>query len=89
MSIEYVTKGICFDNLLVEVSVVRYICEDCGRREAFHDVPTPYNEVVPTPQGKGWRIITPLDDGPECARCAACAKAKEDREMPHPSPAGQ
>ena len=75
MGIEYVTKEISFDNLLVEVSVVRYICDDCARREAFHDVPTPYNELVPTPQDKGWHIITPIDDGPEGARCASCVKS--------------
>jgi hypothetical protein len=80
MGIEFVTKGVCFDNLIVEVTVVRYTCDDCARRECFHDTPKPYNEIVPDPRSKGWRIITPIDDGTEGARCAACAKAKEERE---------
>lgn len=75
MPIEAVSKMVGFDNLLVEVSVLRYICntEGCGSRECFHDVPTPYNEPVPTPSGRGWSHGMAIEDGSEqpvfCPQC--------------------
>jgi len=80
VSIEYVTRGMTFDNLYVEVTVIRYICNECARRECFHDVPTPYGEAVPTPQGRGWELIYPIDDGEQEARCPQCVASHK----PHP-----
>lgn len=80
MGIEHVTRALSFDNLVVEVSVDRWICDDCGRRQAFHDVPTPYMEKVPTPSSLGWRLGYPMDDGEEqTCICPACAE-KNDAE---------
>ena len=72
MPIEHVSQIVTFDNLCVEVSVYRYICDNCGRRECFHDEPTPYGEKIPTPSERGWEIREPLDDGVQGARCAQC-----------------
>ena len=73
MPIEHVTRALSFDNLLVEVSVDRWICDGCDRRQAFHDVPVPYGEKVPTPQSLGWRLGYPMDDGDEqTCICPAC-----------------
>lgn len=78
MPIEHVSRHLSFDNLLVEVSVARWICDDCGRRQAFHDVPTPYNEKVPTPSSLGWRLGYPMDDGQEqgCI-CPGCCERRD------------
>lgn len=73
VTIEYVSKMVGFDNLLVEVSAFRYICNVCGARECFHDVPTPYMEIVPTPTGRGWSHGLAIEDGEEqpvfCTNC--------------------
>ncbi len=79
MPIEYVTRGVSFENIVVEAKAVRWICDDCGRREAFHDTP-PYGEDVPTPQSRGWKIITPWNDGEEGARCPKCESDLRARE---------
>lgn len=75
MPIETVSRHLGFENLLVEVTVQRWICDDCHRREAFHDTHKPYNEHVPSPQERGWRLGFPLDDGSEqtcfCGPCSA------------------
>lgn len=81
MPIEHVTRGLSFDNLYVEVSVYRWICDDCGARQAFHDVPEPYGEIVPTPGSSGWRILHSWDDGEEGARCPTCAAARDARGL--------
>lgn len=80
MPIEHVSRTMGFDNLIVEVSVIRYICDCCARRECFHDVPTPYGEAVPTPQSRGWRILPAWTDGEEGARCPDCIRLDEQRE---------
>lgn len=80
MPIEHVSRSMSFDNLYVEVTVVRYICDDCARRECFHDTHKPYGEVVPTPQSKGWQILTAWSDGEEGARCPPCVASIAARE---------
>lgn len=89
MPIDYVTRGITFENLLVEVTVLRYVCDDCGRRQDFHDVPTPYNERVPTPQSLGWQILGSFDDdgGQEGARCPNCIAERVAKEREAKAPA--
>lgn len=73
MPVEAVSKMVSFDNLSVEVSAYRYICNVCGTRECFHDVPTPYMEQVPTPSSKGWAHGIAIEDGEEtpvyCQNC--------------------
>lgn len=89
MPIEYVTRGITFDNLCVDVTVLRYTCDDCGRRQAFHDVPTPYGESVPTPQSLGWQLLHSFDDdgGQEGARCPHCIADREAKKQELKAPA--
>lgn len=81
MPIEHVTRCLSFENLLVEVSVDRWICDDCGRRQAFHDVPTPiWPEKVPTPQSLGWSLHFPMDDGSEQGvTCPKCLEEKRSK----------
>jgi hypothetical protein len=88
MPVEHVTRGLSFDNLFVEVSVDRWICDGCGTRQAFHDVPgPPYGDPVPTPEKLGWHLCYPMDDGSEqsctCPKCYAAKEAKF-RAAPHP-----
>jgi phage FluMu protein Com len=78
MPLEYVTRCMSFDNLLVEVKVVRWICDDCLRCEAFHDTP-PYGENLPTPQSRGWQLVARFDDGEDGARCPKCVADLEAR----------
>ena len=73
MPVEHVTRTMDFDNLVVEVSVYRYICNACGQRECFHDVPTPYNQIVTTPSDRKWKLKFPPDgDGEQEAYCKNC-----------------
>lgn len=77
MPIEYVTRSMGFDNLIVNVTVRRYICDDCARRECFHDVPPPpYGESHATPTDRGWSILPAWHDGEPGARCPECNKPK-------------
>lgn len=84
VTIEYVTRGLTFDNLYVEVTVQRWICKYCSWRETFHDTP-PYGETVPTPQTRGWQIIYPDSDGEQECRCRKCSEQARSRTLPAPS----
>lgn len=83
MPIERVSRTMGFDNLIVEVSVMRWICDTCARRECFHDVPTPYGEQVPTPKGRGWVILPAWTDGEENAKCPDCVRLDAQRQAAH------
>ena len=81
MPVEYVTRGLSFENLYVEITVCRYICDDCGRRECFHDNPTaPIDENHRTPDEQGWALLYSHDDGAEQGcRCRRCADVVRER----------
>jgi hypothetical protein len=89
MPIEHVTRGLQFENLYVEVSVERWICDNCGRRQAFHDNPQPpYGDAPPpNPERLGWKLKFPLDDGSEegctCPKCYAEQMARLEQSLKH------
>jgi len=90
MSIEYVSRHLSFENLLVEVTVQRWICDSCGRRECFHDSHKPYNEHVPDPKERGWRLGITLEDGDqEPCWCRKCCEERDAREAIRALPQGK
>jgi hypothetical protein len=77
MPIEHVTRAVAIDNLAVFVSAYRYVCDHCGNRETFADVPMPEGNSEFDAQRRGWRILWENDgEGAQCPACSARRDAK-------------
>ncbi len=70
MPIERVIKSVLFDDLVVGCSAWRYICDSCGYRECFPDVPMPEGRSEMDASRRGWRLSY-IDEGCTCPECVA------------------
>lgn len=83
MPVEQVFRAIAIDDLAISVSAWRWICDVCGRRETFPDVPMPEGASEFDPGNRGWRLNWRTDgEACICPTCAVRGKA------PAPAPEG-
>lgn len=73
MPVEHASRTLSFDNLCVEVSIYRYICDRCGNREAFPDVPMAEGYTERSAGEKGWRFTNQFHDGEADCLCPKCS----------------
>lgn len=75
MPVEQIIRAVAIDDLAVCIQAWRYVCDDCGRRDTFPDIPMPEGRSEMEPQRKGWVIRWDAGDGELC-RCPNCSMAK-------------
>lgn len=72
MSTEMITRSLSFDALYVEVTVCRYICDRCSRRECFHESPEA-PAGTKSASACGWQPLIGHDDGEQEWICPKCS----------------
>lgn len=77
MPIEQVFRTVAVEDLAVPVSVWRFICDDCGLRQAFPDNPMPEGHSESDHTRAGWSIYYEDDD--EKAHCPRCCAAHSEK----------
>lgn len=89
MPVEQVIRAVAIDDLAVCVQAWRWICDDCGRRDTFADIPMPEGHSEMDAQRKGWVVRWDHGSDGELCRCPSCcarrspALSPADREAPH------
>lgn len=86
MSVEHVHRAIAIDNLAISVSVWRYICDECGFRETFHDSPKPSEISEFAPTQRGWLHTYSDGDGCICPGCAGAKSRQMSEKIARPRP---
>jgi hypothetical protein len=72
MPVEHVTRAVKIDDLPLLISAWRWVCDGCGRRDTFPDIPMPDGASEMDAQRTGWKIMWgPDSDGEKC-RCPNC-----------------
>lgn len=79
MPVEFVARSLTIDDLAIQVTAYRYICDGCGSRGTFPDNPMPEGHSEVDASRKGWRIYWDVDDQERC-RCPHCS-AKVDARI--------
>jgi hypothetical protein len=72
MPVEQIIRAVAIDDLAICVQAWRWICDDCGRRDTFADIPMPEGHSEIDAQRKGWRIRWDLASDGELCRCPGC-----------------
>jgi hypothetical protein len=70
--VEQVTRVVAINDLAICVTVWRWICDDCGRRETFADSPMPEGHSEMDAQRKGWKVRWDAESDGELVRCPGC-----------------
>jgi hypothetical protein len=76
MPVEQIIRAVAIDDLAICIQAWRYICDDCGRRDTFPDIPMPEGRSEMEPQRKGWVIRWDYGSDGELCRCPQCATKK-------------
>ena len=72
MPVEHVSRTVTIDDLAIVVTAWRYVCDTCGRVDAFADVPMPEGHNEWDAQRRGWRFcIGGENDRCKCPSCVA------------------
>lgn len=80
MPVEQVIRAVAIDDLAICIQAWRWICDDCGRRDTFPDIPMPEGRSEMEAQQKGWLIRWDIESDGELCRCPQCA-AKRSRAL--------
>jgi hypothetical protein len=72
MPVDQIVRAVAINDLVICVQAWCYICDDCGRRDTFHDIPMPEDRSEFEPQHKGWRLHYDRQTDDELARCPVC-----------------
>jgi len=72
MPVEQVIRAVAIDDLAICVQAWRWICDDCGRRDTFPDLPMPEGHSEMDAQRKGWKIRWDHESDGELCRCPGC-----------------
>jgi hypothetical protein len=72
MPVEQVIRAVAIDDLAICVQAWRWICDDCGRRDTFADIPLPEGHSEMDAQRKGWRVRWDQASDGELCRCPGC-----------------
>ena len=71
MPVDQIARAVAINDLSVIVTAWCYVCDDCGRRDTFPDVPMPEGRSEFEASQKGWRMRMDSDDNEMC-RCPSC-----------------
>lgn len=86
MPVEQIIRAVAIDDLAICVQAWRWICDECGRRDTFADIPMPEGHSEMDAQRKGWRILWGPESDGELCRCPGCIARGVRTATPTPTP---